>query len=86
MDKCNYINHHTFKLRKSEKETYNYFTFQSERPCCAKCGKCKDVVNVIKNSISKTMKNVASITGQIKINSKCKANDRFYCKHCDLFF
>lgn len=86
MEQCNYINHHTFKLSPVEKATYYYFSNYIQKPRCIQCFQTKNIIYVVKNSISKTMKDVAKITGQIKINSKCKANDRFYCKKCDIFF
>ena len=86
MEQYNYINHHTFKLSPVEKATYHYFSSHIQKPRCIQCFQSKNTIYVVKNSISKTMRDVAKITGQIKINSKCKANDRFYCKKCDIFF
>ena len=92
MDKCQYINHHTFKLNASEKGTYDYFKYHYTPCVCGKCGQTDKVVYVIKNTQSKTMKHVSNVTGIIKANphgykmNGYSANSRYYCKRCELFF
>ena len=92
MDKCNYINHHTFKLNTIEKATYDYFKYQYTPCICIKCGHSNKVIYVIKNTQSKTMKRISNVTGIIKANphgykmNGYTASSRYYCKRCELFF
>jgi hypothetical protein len=88
MNKCNYINHHLFKLNKIEKGTFNYFTY-SDVPVCQNCNQNKYVKYVVKNNKSKTLKNVSYITGNLIYNpygTHCRQNQHFYCKKCDKYF
>lgn len=89
MQSCNYVNQHYFKLTEKEKECANYFKYHPQVANCPICFKKSSVQYVVKYTKSKTMERVANITGLIKCNpygTKCKANDRFYCKSCDLYF
>jgi hypothetical protein len=85
MENC-FLNKHKFLLSESEKKAQKYFEY-SNKDACHKCNSSKNVTKVIHSTLSKTLKNIALYSKDIKLGGKsCPKNSNKYCRKCEVYF
>jgi hypothetical protein len=79
---CNKYYKHEHLMTSNQKGIYSYFK-NLNCPKCPKCDRNKDVIAIIHSCLSRSMKKVAYLTGDIGIN--LATNDKrsnWHCKRC----